>query len=108
MGFVILSVLLIITAITLHHTQNDFRIFTNYIGYVFHVLSIKNFQDSKDHFDISELVVGKEKGFCESVDGVWVEGTRECLNISEKYCRVITGSMTVEQETNKFGNCILK
>ena len=107
-GFVVLSVLLIITSISLHQTQNDFRIFTNYIGYVFHVLSIKNFQDSKDHFDISELVVGKEKGFCESVDGVWVEDTRECLNISEIYCRMITGNMTVEQETNKFGNCILK
>ena len=104
----VLSVSLIITSITLYQTQNDFRIISNHIGYVFHVLSIKNYQDSKDQLDISELVVGYEKGFCESVDGVWVEGTRECLNISEIYCRMITGSMTVEQETNKLGNCILK
>ena len=107
-SFAILIGLLIITNITLYQTQNDFKLFSNYIGYTLHVLSIKNYQDSEEQFDISELVVGNEKGFCESVEGFWVEETRECLNISERYCRMITGSMTIDQETNTMGNCILK
>lgn len=107
-GYVILSILLIITTNTLFQLQTDFRIMNNFIGYTIHVLSINNYEKGYDAFDLKELVVGKEKGFCESVDGFWNEQTRECLKINEKYCRLITGGMEINNETNEMGNCIIK
>ncbi len=110
MGFLALISLLAITSISLQNLQNDFRLFNSYVGYIFHILSVKNFQDNQGQgqFDVAELVVGNEEGFCESVEGFWAEDTRECLNITERYCRMITGSMTIDEETGKLGNCVLK
>lgn len=94
--------------VTLQINQKDFRLYSNYMTYTFHVLSIKNFQDNQEQFDVAELVVGNEKGYCESIEGFWNEDTRECLNVSEIHCRMITGSMINDKETGKLGNCILK
>lgn len=107
-GFVILIVLLLGTYLALFNLQKDFRIMDNFMGYTIHVLSIKNYEKGHDAFDLKELVVGKEKGYCESVEGFWNESTRECLNIHERHCRLITGSMEINNETGKMGNCILK
>ena len=102
--------LLLIISFALFNAQKELRLFSNYVGYTFHILSVKNFQNNQGagQFDVAELVVGNEDGYCKSVDGFWVESTRECLNISERYCRMITGSMIIDEQTGKLGNCILK
>lgn len=108
LGFVILGTLFATTLFALYELQNDFIIMNNFIGYTIHLLSIKNYENGQDAFDLTELVVGKEKGYCEAVQGFWNEETRECLHIHEKHCRLITGSMTLDEQTGKLGNCILK
>lgn len=107
-GIGILFTLLIITSIALVNTQKELRLLDNFVGYTIHQLSIKNYEKGYDVFDLKELVVGNEKGYCEAVEGLWNEETRECLNIHEKYCRLITGSIKIEDESGKMGNCILK
>ena len=107
-GLGVLLTLLVITSFILSNTQKDLRIFNEFYGYTFHQLSIKNYQKGYDTFDIKELVVGNEKRYCEIVEGFWDKKTRECSNIDERYCKLITGSMAVDNEAGKMGNCILE
>ena len=85
----ILLTLLIATSFTLSNAQKELRLIHNFMGYTLHQLSIKNYEKGHDAFDLKELVVGNEKGYCEAVEGFWNEETRECLNVHEKYCRLL-------------------
>lgn len=106
-GFVILSALLIMTSFALFNAQKDLIIFTDFTSYTLHVLSVKNYEKGHGEFDLKELVVGNERGYCRAVGGFWDEESRECLNVDERYCRLITGSMIVDED-DKTNKCILE
>ena len=106
LAFIILSSLLILYAITLYQTQQEIIIMNKIFGLTLHIFSIKTFDLTGQGIDYAEIVRGNEAQFCEAINGFWNEDTRKCHNVSYENCRIITGTMIEDQESNET-SCIL-
>ena len=104
---IILSVLLVFHSIALNSSQLEAKHTNQILGITLHLFSIKMYELTGNGIDYAEMVQGNEDRYCEAIEGIWNEDSRECLNISAKNCRLITGTM-VESLNNNELSCYLR
>lgn len=107
-GLVALAGMLVQVSVAHEELKKDFRILDNFVGLTLFNLSVKHHQNTGVPLYLDELVAGNEESYCNTVDGTWNGQTRECLDISEKHCILITGSVVLDGESGKAGRCIIK